>query len=76
ASSLNNLGNQLSNLGRHEEALTATTEAIAILERLNSQAPRIFEQSLKATMILSAARLDGLGRGTEAAEMRRRAEAI
>ncbi|MGH3570134.1 MAG: tetratricopeptide repeat protein, partial [Pseudonocardia sp.] len=46
ASSLNNLSVMLSNLGRREDALTATTDAVEIYRRLAATNPAAFEPDL------------------------------
>jgi len=62
ALSLNNLGARLSDLGRHEEALTATQEAVDIRRRLAAARPDALAGSLNDL----GARLGNLGRPKEA----------
>jgi len=48
--SLNNLGNRLSNLGRLDEALAASQEAVAIRRRLAENHPNAFLPNLARSL--------------------------
>ena len=77
--SLNNLGSDLSGLGRREDALTATGEAVEIYRRLAAVRPDAFEPDLAMSLNNLGSDLSGLGRREdaltatgEAVEIRRR----
>ena len=59
ALSLNNLGNRLSDLGRREDALTATGEAVEIRRRLAARWPDVYRDDLRSSLDL----FDQLERG-------------
>ena len=63
---LNNLGIRLSGLGRREEALAATGEAVEIYRRLAVARPDAFEPDLAMSLNNLGAELSGLGRREEA----------
>jgi tetratricopeptide (TPR) repeat protein len=67
---LNNLGIRLSNLGRREQALTATTEAVEIYRRLAAANPAAFVEDLHGAMESMANALDALGRNDDATRAR------
>ncbi|HEU0087848.1 MAG TPA: tetratricopeptide repeat protein [Pseudonocardiaceae bacterium] len=62
----NNLGIRLSDLGRREEALAASTEAVEIRRRLAGVNPAAFEPDLASALNNLGIRLSGLGRREEA----------
>jgi tetratricopeptide (TPR) repeat protein len=66
ATSLNNLGNRLSELGRREEALKATEEAVGIYRKLSEQNPQAFLPDLASSLNNLGAVLSALGRREEA----------
>ena len=63
---LNNLGNRLSKLGRREEALKATQEAVEIRRRLAKDRPDAFLPDLASSLNNLGNRLSDLGRREEA----------
>ena len=65
-SSLNNLGADLSNLGRREEALAASQEAVDIYRRLAQTRPDAFLPDLAMSLNNLGACLSDLGRREEA----------
>jgi tetratricopeptide (TPR) repeat protein len=67
AASLNNLGAVLSELGRREEALQATQEAVDLRRRLAAQHPDAFLPDLASSLGAYGLVLRGLGRSAEAA---------
>jgi len=66
AAALNNLGNCLSDLGRREEALAATGEAVEIRRRLAADRPDAFLPNLAMSLNNLGNRLSDLGRREEA----------
>ncbi len=64
--SLNNLGNRLSELGRREEALTATQEAVGIYRQLAQANPQAFLPDLATSLNNLGYMLSALGRREEA----------
>jgi tetratricopeptide (TPR) repeat protein len=64
--SLNNLGADLSEMGRREEALQATQEAVDLYRRLAAQHPDAFLPNLAASLNNLGNRLSELGRREEA----------
>jgi hypothetical protein len=66
AGSLNNEGVRLSALGRHEEALTATGEAVDIQRKLAAVRPDAFLPGLAQSLSNLGNRLSALGRREEA----------
>jgi tetratricopeptide (TPR) repeat protein len=64
--SLNNSGAMLSNLGRREEALAASQEAVDITRRLAQTRPDAFLPDLAGSLNNSGAMLSNLGRREEA----------
>jgi len=66
ASSLNNLGNRLAALGRHEEALAATQEAVAIRRALAEVRPAAVRPDLARSLNNLGNRLAALGQREEA----------
>jgi tetratricopeptide (TPR) repeat protein len=66
ATSLNNLGGHLSNLGRREEALAATQEAVDIRRRLAQTRPDAFLPDLATSLNNLSTDLSNLGRREEA----------
>jgi tetratricopeptide (TPR) repeat protein len=66
ATSLNNLGNRLSNLGRREEALAASQEAVDIYRRLAQTRPDAFLPYLATSLNNLGGDLSNLGRREEA----------
>jgi tetratricopeptide (TPR) repeat protein len=76
---LNNLGNRLSRLGRREEALLATAEAVDVRRRLAAANPTAFEPALATSLNNLGIRLAELGKhepalhaAFEAVDIRRR----
>ena len=65
---LGNLGNRLSDLGRREEALEATAEALRIRRQLAAQRPDAFLSGLAMSLNNLGAMLSHLGRREEALE--------
>jgi hypothetical protein len=65
---LNNLGNRLSKLGRREEALEATREAVEIRRALAQRNPDAFRPDLATSLNNLGNRLSELGRREEALE--------
>ena len=63
---LNNLGNRLGDLGRREEALQATDEAVGLHRQLASQCPDAFLPDLASSLNNLGNRLSALGRREEA----------
>ena len=63
---LNNEGARLSDLGRREEALAATQEAVSLYRRLAEQAPDAFSPDLAMSLNNLGNRLSDLGRREEA----------
>ena len=63
---LNNLGKRLNDLGRREEALDTTTEAVGIYRRLAAARPDAFEPNLAASLSNLGSWLSALGRREEA----------
>ncbi len=76
ATSLNNLGNRLSDLGRREEALQAAQEAVAIRRRLAQDRPDAFLPDLAMSLNNLGAMLSDLGRREEALQAAQEAVAI
>ncbi|UQX03395.1 tetratricopeptide repeat protein [Streptomyces sp. RerS4] len=76
AASLNNLGIFLSQMGRQEEALTATQEAVAIRRRPATDNPAAHEHSLALSLINLGASLWKVGRREEALTATQEAVAI
>jgi tetratricopeptide (TPR) repeat protein len=74
AAALNDLGNRLSALGRHREALDATTEAITLHRALATDNPDAHNPSLAMALSNLGLHLGALGRHEEALEAR--AEAV
>lgn len=74
ATSLHNLSEQLAVLGRNEEALALTEEAVEIRRRLASDDPEAFLPQLARSLARLRDRLTAFGRSQEAraieAEMR------
>ncbi len=66
AGSLHNLGNVLSELGRREEALAATEEAVGLFRRLAEGQPAAFLPDLAGSLNNLGNRLAALGRREEA----------
>jgi tetratricopeptide (TPR) repeat protein len=75
AVTLNDLSFCLNDIGRREDALAASQEAVAIWQQLATARPEAFESLASALNILSA-RLEALGRGREAVAVGKRAIAI
>jgi tetratricopeptide (TPR) repeat protein len=73
AGSLNNLANRLSELGRREEALATTREAVDIRRELAAARPDAFRPYLAASLNNLATMLSQLGRREEALEVAREA---
>ncbi len=79
--SLNNLGNRLSDLGRREEALAATEEAVDIYRQLAAARPDAFlpdlamcaEQPRQPALATLGRREEALAADEEAVDIRRRA---
>ena len=69
ASSLNNLGGDLSNLGRREEALAASQEAVDIRMRLAATRSDAFLPDLASSLGAHSSVLAALDRHHEAARM-------
>ncbi len=65
ASSLNNLSNRLDELGRREEGLAASTEAVEAYRRLAEANPATYHPKLALTLNNLAIRLGELGRREE-----------
>ena len=65
--SLNNLGRALSALGRREEALAATQEAVDIRRQLAKHQPDAFLPDLAGSLGIYGVVLNSLGRHAEAA---------
>ncbi|MBF0629449.1 MAG: tetratricopeptide repeat protein [Magnetococcales bacterium] len=63
---LSYLGYRLSNLGRHEEALAAAEEAVAIYRNLSAARPEVFRPDLARSLNSLGNRLSVLGRLGEA----------
>ena len=63
ATALNNLGIRLSGLGRREEALAATGEAVDLYRRLATARPDAFEPDLARSLTNLGAMLSGWGGG-------------
>jgi tetratricopeptide (TPR) repeat protein len=76
AASLNKEGNRLSNLGRREEALTATETAAAILRQLTECRPEVFLPHLARSLSDLGSYLLDLGRREEALGAAEEAAAI
>ena len=79
AAALNTLGNRLSNLGRREEALAASQEAVDNYRRLAADRPDAFLPDLASSLNNAGAMLSNLGRreeglaaSQEAVDIRRR----
>ncbi len=70
---LHNLGVRLSDLGRREEALEATREAVTLRRQLSAQRPDAFLPDLAMALNNLGLRLSGLGRREEALEATREA---
>ncbi|WP_068929363.1 trypsin-like peptidase domain-containing protein, partial [Planobispora rosea] len=68
AASLNNQAIRLGDLGRHEEALEAITEATGLYRALATARPKAFLPNLAASLNNQANRLGDLGRHEEALE--------
>ena len=66
AASLNNIGGDLSDLGRREEALAASQEAVDIRRRLAETQPDAFLPGLATSLNNTGAMLSNLGRREEA----------
>lgn len=66
ASLQNNLGNRLSDLGRREEALKATLDAVELYRSLAQRNPERFQPDLGSSLNNLGARLSALGRREEA----------
>ncbi len=66
AAALGNLGNRLGALGRHDEALDATTEAVSLCRRLAADDPDRHQPNLAAALNNLGNRLGALGRHREA----------
>jgi tetratricopeptide (TPR) repeat protein len=66
AASLNNIGGDLSNLGRREEALAASQESVDIRRRLTQARPDAFLPNLAMSLNNLGAMLSNLGRREEA----------
>jgi hypothetical protein len=66
ARSLGNLGSRLSDLGRREEALAASQEALDIIRRLAQSRPNAFLPDLAGSLNNTGAMLSNLGRREEA----------
>jgi len=64
--SINNLGGDLSNLGRREEALAAAQEAVDIRRRLAQTRPDAFLPNLAASLNNLGMMLSNLGRREQA----------
>jgi tetratricopeptide (TPR) repeat protein len=80
---LDNLGLRLSQLGRRQDALTATTHAVKIRRQLAATNPTAFEPDLAASLnnlsvMLSdvGLRADALAASTQAVDIRRRLAAL
>jgi hypothetical protein len=67
--SLNNLGRDLSNLGRREEALAATQETVDIYRHLAQTRPDAFLPDLTRSISVMTGVLAALDRHDEAARM-------
>src|SRR5262249_51228792 len=67
AMSLNNLGEDLSNLGRREEALAASQEAVAIKRRLAETRPNAFLPNLATILAAHGSALERAERHADAA---------
>uniref|UniRef100_UPI00102CD6C9 tetratricopeptide repeat protein n=1 Tax=Candidatus Magnetaquicoccus inordinatus TaxID=2496818 RepID=UPI00102CD6C9 len=76
ASSLNNLGVALNDLGNRKEALAATEEAVAIHRELAAAHPDAFRPDLATSLNNLGIRLDALGRREEALAATEEAVAI
>ena len=76
ASSLNNLANRVSALGRREEALEAAQEAVALYRDLAAARPDAFIPNLAMSLNNLANVLSGLGRREEALEAVQEAVAL
>ncbi len=63
---LNNLANKLSNLGKHDEALTAAKEAVTIQRALADDRPDAFKPNLAGVLNTLASSLSNLGKRDEA----------
>jgi len=61
AGSLNNLSNQLSDLGRREEALAAVEEAVTLHQYLYGRYPAVFARPLTQSLALTGYILRGSG---------------
>ncbi|MEM8602117.1 MAG: tetratricopeptide repeat protein, partial [Bacteroidota bacterium] len=66
ADALNTLGIRFSNLGRREDALTATEEAVTIRRRLAQRNPDAFEPDLAMSLNNLGIRFSNLGRREDA----------
>jgi hypothetical protein len=66
AMSLNNLSNRLSGLGRREDALAASTEAVQVYRELAAARPDAFLPDLAMSLNNLSNRLSGLGRREDA----------
>ncbi|MDC0708263.1 tetratricopeptide repeat protein [Stigmatella sp. ncwal1] len=73
ASLLNNLGNRLSDLGRREEALEASCEAVGLYRALAKRNPDAFRPNLAAGLNNLGVMLSAQGRREEALEASREA---
>ncbi len=66
AGSLNNLSNRLSTVQRHDEAVTAIEDAVAILRRLAQASPAIYEPDLARSLNNLSSQLSDVRRHDEA----------
>ena len=76
AMSLNVLSNRLAESGRLEDALEATTEAVALRRALAAQRPAIHWKALALALGTLSRRLAACERFDEAAEARREARSL
>jgi tetratricopeptide (TPR) repeat protein len=63
--SLTNFGNQLGDLGRHEEALAATQDAVDLYRRLAQSFPDTFQPDLAHSLHILGIQLRSVGRREE-----------
>jgi tetratricopeptide (TPR) repeat protein len=76
ARSLNNLGNRLSDLGRHREAVTVTQEAVNIWRAFARDNPQMFKSDLAFSLNSLGVRLNSIGKHEETFTVTQEAVAI
>lgn len=66
---MNNLSDQLSELGRREEALKAVEKAVEVYERLAEALPRVFGPRFVKSLRRLVECLEAVGRSAEAQQL-------